>query len=81
MLDRSIEISEVVDALGNARAVEYYPASGYPYPNYLLLGRSSHRWLHIVIADKFPLNEVIVVSVYEPDMLQWDEGLRSRRKQ
>jgi hypothetical protein len=51
-----------------------------PYPSRLVLGWSGLRPLHIVITGSAADDELVVITVYEPDPLLWDSGFRRRRR-
>lgn len=51
-----------------------------PYPSRLLLGFVGGRALHVAVADNADDDEIIVVTVYEPDPALWQPGLRRRRR-
>jgi hypothetical protein len=64
----------------SVRIVEEYP-DDRPYPSVLVLGRASGgRPVHVVRAYAPEDDEVIVITVYEPDPNRWDEEFRQRRK-
>lgn len=40
---------------------------------------NGRRALHVVVADNVSEDELIVITVYEPDIGQWEPGFRWRR--
>lgn len=44
-----------------------------------MLGWSGGRPIHVVAADNAKEQETIVITVYQPDVAEWEEGF-SRRK-
>ena len=78
MFQRSIDEEDVRRVLETARLIEEYP-DDQPYPSRLVLGWSGSRPIHIVIADNYVDNEVIVVTVYEPDPDGWEPDFTRRR--
>jgi hypothetical protein len=52
-----------------------------PYPSVLVLGRTQqNRALHVVCAYAPDEDQLIVITVYEPDPNRWDQEFRQRRK-
>jgi hypothetical protein len=71
---------EVYEASLACAIVEEYP-DDRPYPSVLVLGRTEqNRPLHVVCAHAPDEDQLIVITVYEPDPKRWDEGFRQRRK-
>jgi hypothetical protein len=58
--------------------IEEYPEDT-PYPSRLVLGWCGSRPLHVAVADNAAAQEMIVITVYEPDSAQWEPDLRRRR--
>jgi hypothetical protein len=79
MFERQISAEDVRTVLEEGETIESYE-DDVPYPSRLILGWRGDRPIHIVIADNSPDDEVIVVTVYEPDPDQWEAGFNSRRK-
>ena len=79
MFERGIAEAEVQKVLSEGEEIATYP-DDLPYPSRLLLGRHGDRPLHVVVAYNARDDEQIVITVYEPDPGQWDDGFR-RRKQ
>jgi hypothetical protein len=50
-----------------------------PYPSKLILGFANNRPIHIVIAIESGTGTRIVITVYQPDPLLWDETYSKRR--
>ena len=78
MAERQIAIEDVESALSTKEVIESYP-SDQPYPSCLVLGWSGSRPIHIVMAENAADNQTIVITVYEPDPVQWDESFKRRR--
>ena len=71
---------QVYQAAVGCTIVEEYP-DDRPYPSVLVLGRTSEgRPVHVVCAYAPEEDQLIVITVYEPDPNRWDEGFRHRRK-
>lgn len=78
MFERNIRVEDVEAALETGRTIAEYP-DDKPYPSRLILGKSTDRQLHVVVAENIQQREGIVVTVYEPDSTQWEEGLERRK--
>ena len=76
MRERSIDFDDVRRILDEGATIERY-AEERPYPSRLVLGWVAARPIHIVAADMTP-EEVIVVTVYDPDPVEWSSDFRSR---
>lgn len=73
MVERDIELSEVRRAIMEGEIIEEYPED-YPYPSCLILGRG----LHIVAGQGDGV--LWLITVYRPDLRQWESDLKTRRK-
>lgn len=51
-----------------------------PYPSRLILGFIANRPLHMVLAEAKDTQEIIIITVYEPDPKNWEPGFELRRK-
>ena len=81
MFQRGISLRDVRAALETGETIETY-SDDAPYPSRLVLGWvGGTRALHVVVADDVAANEVIIVTVYEPDLVTWQPGFRRRRSQ
>ena len=69
---------DVSQALHHAEVIERYPKD-FPYPSYLMLGWVNARPIHVVAADNQEARETIIITVYEPDLIKWEEGFKRRR--
>ena len=79
MFERQIDVADVREILTNGESIESYPEDT-PYPSRLVLGWCRGRPLHVVVADNAEERETIVITVYEPDLGQWEPGFRRRRQ-
>lgn len=77
MFQRRIRETDVRFVLENGEIIQDYPDDD-PYPSRLILGWKSQRPLHVVAAFPPSIDEVIVITVYEPDPLLWSEDFRRR---
>jgi len=79
MWQRSITPKEVSIVLTEGAVLEEY-LTDTPYPSRLLFGVVNNRPLHIVAAYNDEEETIVVVTVYQPDLLNWKSGFRERRK-
>jgi len=79
MFARRITVEDVRRAIERGEVIDRDP-DDLPYPSRLVLGRSGGRALHVVVAENRAADELIVVTVYEPDPALWRPGFRRRRK-
>jgi hypothetical protein len=78
MFERGIAETDVQKVLSEGEEIASYP-DDVPYPSRLLLGWCSGRPLHVVAAYNSQDDEHIVITVYEPDPLQWLDGFVRRK--
>lgn len=76
MAVRGISADEVIAAVEQGEVIEAYP-DDTPHPSRLILGAAQGRPLHMVAATT-PERDTIIITVYGPDPLRWDPGLRKR---
>jgi len=79
MFERRITEEEVRTTLEGGETIEHYP-DDTPYPSRLMLGWAAGRPIHVVAADNRQDDEVIVITVYEPDPALWEPDFK-RKKQ
>ena len=79
MFERNISEDNVNKIIFGGKVIEKYP-DDLPYPSRLILGFIGNRPIHIVIADNKIENQIIVITVYEPSNLKWDESFERRIK-
>lgn len=77
MFERSISVDDVIEMIEHGEMIEDYPTD-WPYPSRLLLAWFGGRPLHAVIAENAGANELIVVTLYEPDPAKWDSEFKRR---
>ena len=78
MRQRNINISDVLSCVKTGEIIEEYP-NDYPFPSVLILGKTiNNTVLHLVCAKG--QNNVWMITVYEPDIKEWYDDLRTRRK-
>ena len=78
MFERRITAEDVRSVLETGETIEHY-ADDTPYPSRLMLGWQGVRPLHVVVADNQEGNELIVISVYEPNPALWEPGFKRRK--
>jgi hypothetical protein len=79
MFEREISQEDVRQVLETGTIIESYP-DDEPYPSRLVLGWRGARPIHAVVADNRDQDEVIVITVYEPDLERWEPGFAERRR-
>ena len=79
MFEREISREDVRQVLETGTIIESYP-DDEPYPSRLVLGWSGVRPIHVVVADNRDEDEIIVITVYEPDPGRWEPGFSERRR-
>jgi hypothetical protein len=77
MFERQISVDDVRAVIGSGETIEDYP-DDKPYPSRLVLGWRGACPVHVVVAHNLGDNELIVVTVHEPDSELWDHGFRRR---
>ena len=75
MFQRGIRLEDIQRALSSGEVIEAYP-DDQPYPSKLVLSWIGPRPIHLVVADNIVAEEVIVITVYEPDPAMWEPGFR-----
>jgi hypothetical protein len=77
MFERKIPAEEVRYVLETGEVIEEYP-DDTPYPSRLILGCYKGRLIHVVAANNSIDQEIIIITVYEPDPSEWDADCRKR---
>ena len=78
MFQRSISEEHVRHVLETGEVIQRYP-DDQPYPSRLILGWQGTRPIHVVIADNVEDQEIVVITVYEPDLAHWQADFRRER--
>ena len=76
MSSRNIREEDVAHVVSEGKEIESYP-DDKPYPSRLLLGWMASRPIHVVAATSE--HEIIIITVYEPDLSQWQPGFEKRK--
>jgi hypothetical protein len=78
MFERQLGVEDVEAVIENGETIEDYP-NDKPYPSWLVLGWRGARPVHVVVAHNLRDNELIVITVYEPDPELWEANFRRRK--
>ena len=80
MHQRQISGNDTKETLEKCKIIEEYP-DDYPLPSCLVLGYTKmRRPIHAVVAIDEEEPILWVITVYEPDLSEWEEGFERRRK-
>jgi hypothetical protein len=77
IFERVIGAEEARYVLETGEAIEEYP-DDTPYPSRLILGSHKGRLIHIVAAENLINEEIIIITVYDPDPSEWDSKCRKK---
>ena len=78
MFERQISPEDVRYVVESGETIQEYP-DDTPYPSRLILGWKMQRPIHVVVADNEADDEKIIVTVYEPDPVQWTDDFKRRK--
>jgi hypothetical protein len=77
---RNLAVDDIKAALMNAEVIESYSGNN-SLPAFLILGYTKiNRPLHVVLALDEEQEMVWIITVYEPNLMDWEVGFRKRRK-
>jgi len=77
MQERNIEPTDVIRCIESGIIIEQYPQA-YPYPACLIYGSSDYiEHIHLVLGYGNGL--IFIVTVYEPDEDEWENGYTVRK--
>ena len=79
MFARSISADDIRTVIREGEVIASYP-DDRPYPSELLLGFSTERPLHVILAYNEASRIAYVVTTYVPDPKLWSEDFKTRRK-
>ena len=79
MYERRISERDVREILTAGETIEEY-SDDTPYPSRLVLGWRQGQPFHLVVGDNTEADEIVVITVYEPDQTLWETGFRQRRR-
>ena len=77
MMERSISRSDVISAIRTGEIIEDYPED-FPLPSCLISGIVNRKPIHVVVAQDE--EEIVIISVYRPDLNKFEPDFRTRRK-
>ena len=78
MFQRRISKDAVQQVVATGETIETYPTDK-PFPSRLILEYVGTRPLHVVGADDALAQETIIVTVYQPDIAEWEAGFRRKK--
>jgi hypothetical protein len=78
MFERQISVDDIIAVIDGGQTIENYQEDK-PYPSRLVLGWRGVRPVHVVVARNLSENELIVITVYEPDPKLWQDDFRRRK--
>jgi len=78
MFERQVNNDDIRAVLQTGETIEDYP-DDTPYPSRLVLGWCYARPLHVVVADNSVDDELIIITVYEPDLTRWEPDCKRRK--
>jgi len=80
MDERLITEKEIHEVISTAEIVESY-LHDRPFPSLLLMGKTKQgRILHCVVAYDNKFDQAILITTYEPNLDEWKENLKTRRR-
>ena len=79
MFQRRVSEEEVKQVVVAGETIETYP-DDKPFPSRLMLGWSSSRPVHVVVADNVAAQEAVIITVYQPDPEEWETGFKRRKR-
>lgn len=79
MFERKISVENVRQVLQSGEMIEDY-SDEMPTPGGLMSGKRGRRPMHVVMAENIQADELVVITVYEPDPGQWQPGFRNRKE-
>jgi hypothetical protein len=79
MFARKISVKNVRQVLQSGEMIEDY-SEEMPAPGGLMLGKHGQRPLHVVMAENTKEDELVVITVYEPNPTQWKAQFKGRKK-
>jgi Domain of unknown function (DUF4258) len=78
MAQRGVSEEDVMHILLTGETIQLYP-DDIPFPSELLLGWCDRRPLHIVVATDTTQLRKIVITVYEPNLYQWEADFKRKK--
>ena len=78
-IERGIWSHEVEEAIEVGEIIEDYPKDKYGLSCLVLGWTERRRPLHIQVTYPRPSEKIKVITLYEPDLKEWEEGFKKRR--
>ena len=78
MVERGISKNDAIQVIKYGESIKEYP-DDTPYPRKLKFLMVNGRPLHVVFAEKIEENELIIITVYEPDSKIWIDYRRKKQ--
>jgi hypothetical protein len=75
---RQVTLHEIFQAIESGDVIEDYP-DDLPYPSKLICWKADNQFLHLVIAERNEDGALILVTVYRPELGDWEPGFTKRR--
>lgn len=79
MFEREISRDDVSEVVQNGEVIRRY-TDDKPYPSQLVLGWRNKRPIHAVMAHNEADDEIIIITVYEPNPKQWESDFKSKKE-
>jgi hypothetical protein len=78
LFERHISLKTVRQVLQSGEMIEDY-SDEMPAQSGLISAKRGQRPMHVVLAENVKENELVVITVYEPDTSRWKPGFRKRQ--
>ena len=78
MFERGISEADVRAVIDLGEVIQEYP-DDVPYQSRLILGWCREQPIHVVTAYDSQEKTDVVITVYEPDHLRWEDGFKKRK--
>lgn len=78
MFERNIQPEVVRSVVEKGEVIREY-TDDKPYPSRLILGWHEGKPLHIVAANRDDADEIIIITVYEPDPNIWNPDFKTKK--
>jgi len=79
MFQRRVSEEEVKQVVVAGETIETYP-DDKPFPSRLMLGWIGSRPVPVVVADNAVAQEAIIITVYQPEVEEWEIGFKRRKR-
>ena len=79
MLERGISKSQIIEIIEQGIEIEDYPTD-FPYPSKLIYNNNNENPLHAVLALNKSESQIIVVTLYIPDVQHFEKDWITRKE-